>query len=39
MNFEWVFEDYKWVFETCDITDRKTQIKLFKLAKDLAVTE
>jgi hypothetical protein len=30
---------YKWVLEQCDIVDRKMQLKLIRLAKDLSIPE
>jgi hypothetical protein len=30
---------YKWVLEKCDIVDRKMQLKLIRLAKDLRIPE
>ena len=32
-------ESYAWVFEKSDISDKKIQKKLFKLAKDLGLSE
>jgi hypothetical protein len=30
---------YIWAFELCEIMDAKIQVKLFKLAKDLSISE
>ena len=32
------YSSYKWAFEQSDIYDQKSQIKLFKLAKNLNIT-